>query len=309
MSEILSSEQKNAINQRIISIVNIASKCGQAISLKAISLMLAQKLSEKEILSIIQNNLNFATRFSLEKGFVVQKGYEHLFSERKARAKVSREYFQVAELFFMKLARKNSSVKLAAVCGSVAYGSAKASDDIDLFIIAGKNRLWLVFFKALLLARIYNMKAALAGRKADFCLSYMQDEFEFEREMQRKTPLLAREFLSITVTFGRDFYRTLLVKAKWMRGIFPRLTAQKLSENEQNDFSYNHQESIVPLQDALNMMVYVFLGRYLMFKAFIRNLGFRKHLRNNEVFEAKITKGSCVYNSMRYKELEKMYKL
>jgi predicted nucleotidyltransferase len=308
MGGLLQVEQEIATKRRIISIINIATKCGQSMSLRELSLMLAQNLTEEELLSIIQNDPTYEAQFSFDKGFIVKKGYEHLFSERKLRAKISKQYAQVAELFIKNLVRNNSNVRLVAVCGSVAYGSAKASDDIDLFIIAKKNRLWLVFFKALLLARVYNLKASLVGQNTNFCLSYMQDESEFEKESQRKTALFARELLSSIIFCGKDFYRTLLVRAKWIEGFFPRLTALKLEQKEQQDVCFNHKELLPLLYDSLDMMIYVLLGKYLQLKALMRNLSYRKLERNKDVFEAKITKGSCVYNSFRYKELEKMYR-
>ena len=307
MGGLLQAQHENDTIRRINSIVSIASKCGQSISLKEICLMLAQELSEEDVSSIIQNSPDYAIHFSFDKGFVVQKGYEYLFSERKLRAKISKEYTQVAELFVRNLVRNNSNVRLVAVCGSVAYGSAKASDDIDLFIMARKNRLWIVFFKALLLARVYRLKASLVGQNTNFCLSYMQDESEFEKESQRKTALFARELLSIIVFCGKEFYRTLLVKTKWIEGFFPRLTALRLEQKEQNDVCFSRQESLPLLYDVVNLLIYVILGKYLQLKAFMRNLGFKKLKRNKDIFEAKITKGSCVYNSFRYKELEKMY--
>ena len=56
-----------------------------------------------------------------------------------------------------------------------------------------------------------------------------------------------------------------------------------------------------------NTIIYILLGNYLRFKALIKNLSFKKKSKFKDLFEAKITKGSCVYNSERYKELEKMY--
>ncbi len=308
MGGLLQAEQESATKKRIISIVTIASKCGQSMSLREVSLMLAQKLSGEEVLSIIQNDPAYAAQFSLDKGFIVKKGYEHLFHERKVRAKISKVYTQIAELFVRSLIGNNSDVRLVAVCGSVAYGSAKASDDIDLFIVAAKNRLWLVFFKALLLARVYNFKASFAGQNTNFCLSYMQDESEFEKESERKTALLARELLSTVILFGKEFYQTLLFKANWIKDFFPILTALKLSGKGSRDACLSHrEEELSLLYDVLNMMIYVLLGKYLQLKASMRNMSYRKHKRNEDIFEAKITKGSCLYNSVRYQELEKMY--
>ncbi len=301
----LQPEEKNDVTKRIISIIKVASKCGQSLSLKEIVLMLPQKISEQEILSFIKNDQAF-TGLSVENDFFVEKGYEHLFYERNIRVKISSEYSKIAKLFANHLVKNNSDVKLAAVCGSVAYGSARASDDIDLFIIAETNRLWLVFSRALLLSRIYNLKAQILGQRIDFCLSYMQDHAAFEKEsQQRKTALFARELLSIIVFYGESFYQHLLLRNRWIQSFFPKLTTKKLTDKTQ---SLHLKEPSSTLHDIFNLAIYASLGNYLRLKAFMRNLGYRKQQRDQDLFEAKITRGSCVYNSVRYNEIEKMYR-
>jgi predicted nucleotidyltransferase len=306
----LQENQAEILQKKILSIVNIATQCNQAISLKEIILMLPREFNEKEVLTIIQTNSNYKQTLTIENGFVVKKGYERLFSERAIREKNSRDSVKIAHLFFNKLGKQNSNVKLTAVCGSVAYGSASASDDIDLFIIARRNRLWLVFFKALLLARVFNIKAAINSEKTHFCLSYMQDENEFEKELQRKTPLMARELLSSIILSGIEVYEELLMKNMWIEDFFPRLAAHKLNSKEMNAAEVPVQDkSQSHVYDILNVVFFVGIGRFLLFKAFLRNLNYKKCLKRKDVFEAKITLSSVVYTSMRYRELEKMYQM
>jgi hypothetical protein len=139
----------------------------------------------------------------------------------------------------------------------------------------------------------------------------VQDEEHLEEEIKhRQTPLFAREFLSIRVRTGIDYYTALLNGAKWMCKMFPRLCNAKLTEGVGRKMAQPKYESRqVGILNAVNLFMYVVVRNYLMLKALSLNLKYRKQRRVEDTFEVIITKGSCVYNSSRYRELEKMYKL
>jgi len=299
------------VKDLIVSAVEIASQCGCAMSIDEVALLLPQGLGLENIREIILGSPLISVFFGAEKELVVQKGYEHLFSERAYRNDVSKRYLETAKIFVQELIRRSFHVKLIGVCGSVAYGSATASDDVDIFLVTKRHRLWFSFSKALLLARVFNIKALIKGGKADFCLSYVQDEEHFEEGIKNhRTPLFAREFLSIRVLAGINYYTTLLNRTKWMWQMFPRLHAAKLSERVGDKTSLSGEKtSRIRICDALDLFIYVIVRNYLMLKAFSRNLRYRKQRRMNDIFEVIITKGSCLYNSEKYRELEKRYKL
>ena len=295
-------------SNRILLAVKIASQCGQAISMNEIALMLPRLTESASVQETIETDLCISKSVSLEDGFVVLRGYERLFSERASREKVSRNYRGIAEVFIRELRRRSPYMKLMAVCGSVAYGSARDSDDIDLFILTQENRMWLTFFKALLLARVFNIKASINGEKTDFCLSYMKDKKSFEEEVtRRRNPLLAREFLSLYVIDGMNCYFELLEGTSWMSDILPNLFAQRMFNHRKEGTCDREFGQGLQSRDIINLFIYVLLGGFLRLKAFLRNLRFRKQRKMKDVFEAKITQGSCVYTSNRYRELERLY--
>ena len=57
--------------------------------------------------------------------------------------------------------------------------------------------MWIAFTKALLQARIMNTKASIHGKPVNFCLSYVQDESNFEKEIanRRKSSFCKRVFI------------------------------------------------------------------------------------------------------------------
>jgi hypothetical protein len=136
----------------------------------------------------------------------------------------------------------------------------------------------------------------------------MQDKKNFEEEMtQHKSPLFAREFLSLYVIDGARCYGSLLRKTEWMRELFPRLYALKLTGQDKSDTCHSRRLRRQGSYDAINLFIYALLGGFLRFKAFLRNSSYRKEGRAKDVFEAVIERGSCVYTSKRYRELEDSY--
>ncbi|HKZ40378.1 MAG TPA: nucleotidyltransferase domain-containing protein, partial [Candidatus Hodarchaeales archaeon] len=298
------------IKDLIVSAVEIASQCGCAMSIDELALLLPQGLEFGNIREILLSSPLISVSSGAEKELVVQKGHEHLFSERAYRNDVSSRYLETAKTFIDELTRRGSHVKLIGICGSVAYGSANESDDIDILLVTNRHRLWFSIFRALLLARVFKIKALIKGGKADFCLSYVQDEEHFEEEiMHHRTPMFAREFLSIHVLAGINYYKTFLDRTKWIGQTFPKLYAAKLSERVGDKTSLSDEKpSRNRIFDALDLFFYVIVRNYLLLKAFSLNLRYRKQRRMKDIFEVIITKGSCLYNSEKYRELEKRYK-
>lgn len=298
------------MRNQILSAIKIASRCGQAISIHEIDLMLQNPKQVKSIEDFIQNDSLISKSVSFENKFVVLKGYENLFSERQPREIISKRYLEIARTFVNQLIKQSSRWKLIAVCGSVAYNSANASDDIDIFLITKKDRMWLCFIKALILARIFNIKASLNNKKINFCLSYVQDEECFMKEiLNHRTYLLARELLSIRVLAGIKYYRFILSETSWIGDLFPKLySSRHFKKSNYEKKQFNHKSPSLT-SHMLDLLVFSILRRYLSLKAFLRNLAYKKQNRRKDVFESRISKCSCVYTSRKYRELEKMYEL
>jgi hypothetical protein len=311
MTELPQTIDDNRITKQIVSIVEISSKCGQAIAVNEIALLLPYEQEAVDILSIIQTDPQLLELLSLEKELVVQRGYEHLFAERAPREISSKRDLEIAKAFGNQLVRRCPYLKFIAVSGSVAYNSANKSDDIDLILVARKNRLWLSILKTLLLARAFRTKARIKGEKIELCLSYAQEKIEFEEKLRRhKTFLFAREFLSIQVLTGLNYYRALLEKTNWIRHMFPRLHASKMLElkQKQDQMLCVERKSVASFYDALNLLIYAGLRYYLLFKAFLLNIRYRSQHKIRDLFEANITRDSFVYSSRKYQEIEKAYR-
>ena len=244
-------------------------------------------------------------KISIDNELVALKGNEYLFQLRSHGEEISRRKIEKAIVFAQCLLGNRSYVKLLAICGSVAYRSATEDGDTDLFVISQKNRMWLTFTKMLVLARLLNRNRS--GDRPHFCLSYIQDEENFGQELlTHKDLLFAREFLSVKVLSGQRFYHELIYQAVWLRKALPLLFHLRANDNKEL-FRINESYLRSKMYDAANTVLFLLIGNYLRLKAFLKNLTLRKQEKQQDLFEAKITKGSCVYNSERYRELERLY--
>lgn len=302
-----SEETKNPEEIRIKVAIELASKMGYAISFDELSLLMKEELSPAEILENIQAYKRLYDLLTVKNDLAVLKGYEKLFLERLSRDKVSKRLLEVAKDFGRQVIQYCPHLKLIAVTGSIAYNSALKSDDIDFFIVTKTKRLWLSILKFLILARAFHFKAFIEGKKVKICLSYAITEEYLTKEMRtRKTPLIAREFLSIHLLAGSNYYTKILEKNRWIKKIFPIFYNSKLQKSRHHDKPISATKTNI-FGNASNFAVHKFLMIYLSIKAFTLNLSFKKHCRFKDTFEATITLDSLVYTSKKYHEIEKMY--
>jgi hypothetical protein len=278
------------LRNRILAVIAIASKCNQATTFDEIALMMPQTSKKINAKEFIQNDVVILAQIAIQNQLITSRGYECLFDERSHKEIISKEKLQTAIMFANSLLGGKSYFKLLAVCGSVAYGVASDNDDIDFFLVCQENRMWLTLAKTLLLARVADEKN-FAGEVAN-----------------HKDLLFAREFLSAKVLAGQQFYYDVLTQTEWIKQALPAFYDSKL-RGKNESIAINEAYSRSLMLNIANTAVYVLLGSYLQFKAFLRNLSFKKKGKFKDLFEARITKGHCVYNSERYKELEKMYSL
>lgn len=110
----------------------------------AVSKKIAQKLLNLPSLNSALAD-GFSRAVEVKDGFFFLKGRKELVEIRKQRYLVADKKFRRA-LFFAKLFRLLPSVRLIAVCNTLAFSNAKEESDIDFFIITKPGTIWLTRF-------------------------------------------------------------------------------------------------------------------------------------------------------------------
>lgn len=251
--------------------------------------------------------------------FHVRDGYLLTSDTQSETARLERERMSAAKLdsaanFAGVLTRLVPFIRTVAVTGSVAYGSADKWDDIDLFIVSQRKRLWLSAFLTLVLVRLGKLLGLKPSHLSLFCLSYVHDEQGFANESQRNrtNPLFARELLKAKPVAGREQYLRILEENDWvgnfysapyvakLKGLRPNLNGQKMKGTANSG----------PLSlflDWAESMAYTFLSRYLRLRAYLTNLKLKSEGQNFRVFDPIITAASCVYTSNFYRWLRALW--
>ncbi len=157
---------------------------------------------------------------------------------------------------YVKLLSFFPQIKLVGISGSLAMMNAKKEDDIDLFIITSKNRLFTGRFIALVLAQLLNIRRSFVNQtqrsnfltpagslfpfevgktsqvdkklafsfllKNKVCLNLFFDESALQVPKFKQTEYVAHEVLQMRPIINKDnIYEKFLKANKWVLKIFP----------------------------------------------------------------------------------------
>ena len=270
-------------------------------------------LTAKQLHSLLASGRFSDLHFKIKEGYLLTNDGQSQLS-RLEREQTSAAKLGSAANFATVLARFVPYIRTVAVTGSVAYGSAEKWDDIDLFIVTDRKRLWVSAFLALVLVRVNKLLSRRAPHLSTFCLSYVHDEQGFSEESQRNrtNSLFARELLKAKPVAGTREYRRLLEDNAWVGEFFSASYSEKmrdldggldgatnLGDSENAQFSF--------FLDWVEGVAYIALSRYLRLRAYLTNLKLKSEGEQLRVFEPIITSASCVYTSNFYRWLRALW--
>lgn len=251
--------------------------------------------------------------------FVVKNGYLLTPHNQSLSSRIEREQASAAKLesaasFAKLLTRLVPFIRTIAVTGSVAYGSAEKWDDVDLFIVTERNRLWISTFWMLLQIRLYKILGMRASHLMPFCLSYLHDEEGFSKESRRSrtNPLFARELLKAKPVAGRETYRRILEDNKWVSEFYsaPYEEALRLLQSTAEANARQRDGPTCPqslLLAWLEGMSYTLLSRYLRLRAYLTNLKLRSEGKHLRTFVPNVSPAACIYTSNFYRWLSSIW--
>jgi len=233
---------------------------------------------------------------------------------RFEREQMSADKLSSAANFASLLTKAVPFVRTVAVTGSVAYGSAAKWDDIDLFIVTERKRLWISAFLTLILVRLDKLLSLRAPHLSLFCLSYVHDEQGFAKESRRNrtNPLFARELLKAKPVAGADRYRKILEENAWVSEFYSSsysATLRALDRAPDGDLSsgVDRTELFLFLGNWIEEVAYFLLSRYLRLRAYLTNLRLKSEGNDLRVFEPIMSESSCVYTSKFYRWLSAIW--
>ena len=169
--------------------------------------------------------------------------YRVFFTHRSVRERISKKKVQRVR-FFIRLLSWIPLIRFVALTGTVAVGNAQSKDDIDLFIIMSRNRLWSGRFISLYLASMLRIRRSRGERqvKDKVCLNLFFDERELKIPKQKHTLYVAHEVLQMKPLIDKENIFTRLLGANtWIFKMFPN-AQESLKSNVQSSKSTNSKE-------------------------------------------------------------------
>ncbi len=139
-------------------------------------------------------------------------------------------------------------IQLVGFSGTVAMMNADEKDDIDLFIITAKNRLFTARIITILLAQVmdirrkrltYSRRPSRIGYKDKVCLNLFFDESNLRVPRFKQTEYVAHEVLQMKPLINKNnTYEKFLHKKKWVYEIFPNATKIKIQKSTRNNVNF-----------------------------------------------------------------------
>jgi predicted nucleotidyltransferase len=192
-------------------------------------------------------------RVEVEEGFL-GKGSRSL--ARKKR-RISEGKMEKARSLLRHL-EKIPWVCYAGVTGSVSHGSASAEDDIDVFVVAAHNRLWLTRLAEQVLYRMMGVRRRYGDKNVSdrICINYYTSAGDLDLSCNGTSRFMsALEIAMMEPVVHPEFFGRILYENRWIRKYFPGVSEGspgRRSDNKLGPFS-----RVADILDLLCMKVWI----------------------------------------------------
>lgn len=193
-----------------------------------------KKVSEKILASHLTSG-KLKEKVILKNGFYCLKKRAEIINKRIRREKESIKKLQLAQKIILKLCSV-PTVQLIGISGALAMKNSEANDDIDLFIIAKKNTLWITRFFLLLLLEIFGLRRRRNELDpADkFCINMLIDESLLLLPKERQNLYSAHEIAQLMPVFQRNNMHEKFINVnKWVNKFLPNFKFKSMQQKMQ----------------------------------------------------------------------------
>jgi len=162
-----------------------------------------------------------------QQGFYFLKNREVLVRIRQKRYVIADKKFQRA-LKFARLFRLLPSVRLVAICNTLAFSNARETSDIDFFIVTRPGTIWLTRFWLQTFLRFLRLRPHDHGISIQdaLCLSFFttSDNLNFINLQIQQPDIYLALWLSqlITVYDPDNIYKQIWEQNRWIKDILPQ---------------------------------------------------------------------------------------
>ncbi len=195
-------------------------------------------------------------RISYKKGLYYLFGHKTVnWNSRAANSrKLLKEAYETANIL-----KQIKWIKMLAVTGSVAAYNAQKKDDIDVFIITEKNRLWLTRFFVVLLLKLHNKYRTDENFHKKVCPNIYLSDDALMWEKSKQNIYTAHEILLMHPLINRDdTYFKFISSNKWLFSYFPFF---KVNMPKKPKASSKYNSSIIDTVEFIAMTIQLWYMR------------------------------------------------
>jgi hypothetical protein len=219
-----------------------------ALTAEEVRQYLSVKASKAQVHSELQKLLE-KNKIYGSNGYFVLVHQKDTISKRIESQKINGRLKRIGKIIGLFILRF-PYVKAVYISGSVSKDGAQAGDDIDFFIIAAAERIWISKFFLMLFKKVF-----LLNSNRYFCVNLIISSDALE--IQKKNIYTATEAISVMPIKNNLYTRAFqIANRQWLHEYFPnhRFVKQPI-EIEPNDSKNQHSHSSVLILNRLNIMI------------------------------------------------------
>lgn len=178
-----------------------------------------------------------------------------LVKDRIEKGRISKQHFRIAKNVSL-LFKLIPWVKLVGVSGSLSMMGSSKKDDIDLFIVTSKNRIWISRFFLIFLTSLTGLRRKrrekVLSANGKICINLILEEDNLDQ--RKKNIYLAHEVLQMRPIWQRDeIYSRFLHTNDWAFKYLPNWKSSIIEIKNQKSKSKNNnlQNGFVDLLEEL----------------------------------------------------------
>lgn len=172
-------------------------------------------------------------------GYYCLMDREEIIQKRKDREEISIKKMARAEIV-TKIISIIPYVELIGISGSLSMRNADVSDDIDLFIVTQRNRLWLTRLLVVSLLLLTGQKRKRNEKIAQnkICPNMFVTDNSLQCTKTERTLYMAHEIVQMKVTYDKNgTHSRLLTSNSWISKFLPNIAIPKYSRMKRQSAS------------------------------------------------------------------------
>ena len=185
------------------------------------------KIDYDELLDQEENLREF---FDNKDSYFCLNDRKEIINKRQERVKISKKKLDIAKKAAKKL-RWIPFLRSVFICNTLALGSVDEESDIDFFIVAEENRVWLVRFFANIILKLFGLRVNGNKKSDKICLSFFTSENSLglsEVTIDRPDVYLIYWINQLLPLYDPyNFYQKIQRKNQWIQDYLPNIKIEK----------------------------------------------------------------------------------